>query len=458
MSGLAVPILVVYAWYWAFVLRRIGFFTADGIFATIQVLMAVGSLPLLVPGVPADDAYAPILAYTAISFMIVSALIHVILHSGRVHEHVEVRRLEIVRPTPGMFALLIFSIVIVVAYFAAVGYSALLSGFSGNADVSTLRLNSYAGSRYLFPGYVNQFKNSLFPALVVLSITYWSAHQIRHRMIAAFLVAFGVFGLIGTGQRGALIIFCLVTLVYMRMIDRRRFLGRASAVVAAGLPAMVITTMVLARGPQLGNDAGFLARIASALSQLQSRILGSNQESGVAGFRYTYGLPTQHGHEWLTSFAHILPGHDKVPALSNLIFQYLYGDDRGTSPPSLWGSIYYNFGYPGIVLAPILLAAICAYLTRKQQSARVHNSMQAIGIAGIVTVFGFWAAGDPTFLLNTGILAYGFLWWWGNRQSAAKSAFERNEPQPDFPSLGKGRTGNRRRATLAPPTSASRNA
>ena len=54
-----------------------------------------------------------------------------------------------------------------------IGLRAQLSGQS-DADITTLRLNSYSGSQYFAPGYVNQFKNVLLPALVVIVITYYS--------------------------------------------------------------------------------------------------------------------------------------------------------------------------------------------------------------------------------------------------------------------------------------------
>ena len=76
-------------------------------------------------------------------------------------------------------------------------------------------------------------------------------------------------------------------------------------------------------------------------------------------FWYTYKQPTQDGADWKSSLLGILPGAgDAKVGLAHQVFAMVYGTPRGTAPPSIWGSVYYNFGWPGLILTPILLA-IC---------------------------------------------------------------------------------------------------
>src|SRR5699024_10242802 len=117
--------------------------------------------------------------------------------------------------------------------------------------------------------------------------------------------------------------------------------------IVAFLSVIIVTTFALGRAA-LQDGASVFSHITSALNQFALRISTANQSSGVIGFRHIYDLgPLNDGSEWAQSLAGILPGQ-RGSTLQNEIFEIRYGSDRGTSPPSIWGSIFYNFGPIGV--------------------------------------------------------------------------------------------------------------
>lgn len=430
MTWLILPILACFGVYYQAVIRRAGPLTADSIFVYVQLLMAIGSILLLDTAYHADYIYGYILAYTLIAYMVASAVIQ---FSGLSrHTLKEQAKPTVVQPGFTFWALALFSALIVVAYYQAVGYSALLQGlsnqFSGgtNADVAGLRLDSYSGSRYLFPGYVNQFKNALLPALVVLAITYWvRSGRMKSRILPALAWSVIVlFGLLGTGQRGAFVIFVATIVVYLYLSSQGKFSFRIIGLVLVFLVLITASTIALGRGNVTTSNAALSNQSGAALQQFSDRVVRANQSAGVIGFRYIYQYKEiQHGREWGESLIGVLPGVGGS-TIANEIFAYQYGNDRGTSPPSLWGSIYYNFGYPGLALAPFVLAAVITRITRAGTRDVRRSSMETLGIAGVYTLVGFWVAGSPLFMLNGGILIYIALWVVGRRAARRADAEE----------------------------------
>lgn len=150
------------------------------------------------------------------------------------------------------------------------------------------------------------------------------------------------------------------------------------------------------------------------LRELQKRIVFDNQFSGWVAFRYLSAKPTQWGREWVDGILGILPGHPGS-SLAGEVFEYLYGSDRGTAPVSMWGSVFYNWSWLGIVLFPVVLALVADRLVKLFRSIDNPSSLEAVGYAGVSAVLGNWVVGGPEFLLNTGLVASSFLWWLGRR-------------------------------------------
>ncbi|MGN7246448.1 O-antigen polymerase [Janibacter anophelis] len=421
MSIALAVVVALLVCYLMTVVPKSGLFTADSIFVYVQFLMVIGTLRLLdTETYRADAAHEIVLGYSFAAYVLTSILINFasppLRPSGA-------EPAAVYRPGMPFKMLMVASVGIVVAYFTAVGYSAFIEGLRGilsgqDVDTATLRLESYAGSSYLYPGYVNQFKNALLPGMVVVACSYWLARRPRQYGRAFAFVMIAVFGLLGTGQRGAFVIFLVTVVTYLYLASGRRFsLGRLGIVALVGLPLFMLSSAAL------GRDL-----------PLYDRFLRSNQAASVAGFRYIYEMPVVHGKEWLESILGVVPGSAFTGStLANEIFKVVYGGSRGTAPPSLWGSVYHNFGVLGIVIMPVIFAIVLNWVGRKGLAVARRSTLEWMGIAGVFVSLGTWVAGGPIYLPNSGLLVFVAMWFYGARRRTATELAEprasRDSPQ-----------------------------
>lgn len=408
--------------YVATVVRHVGLFGPAQLFVYVQMIMALGTFPLL-DAVRSDIIYGYIIAWSVLSFMATHAV--VALHrppqmriGGRWVP--ELKPTTAFKPNASLIALIVLSAIIVVLYYRSVGYSALFVGLrnsltGGSADIQGIRIAAYSGDRYFFPGYVNQFKNALLPALVVIVIYYWRSIGKQRVLASAGLILFTIFALLGTGQRGAFIQFVIVLIVFLYLVNQRRLPRNGLIIALASLMFILISTIALGRSNRkLSDDAGLAERLFVSLDEFIDRIFVVQQEAGIAGFRYIYARDVEWGGEWLQAALGMLPGV-RGTDLPNRIFEVLYGTDRGTASPSVWGSVYHNWGILGILVLPVVFAVVFGLIGRACLLPIPRNSLTLMGIAGMTTTVGLWAAGTPVTLLNHGLVVYAFLWWWGTR-------------------------------------------
>ena len=97
-------------------------------------------------------------------------------------------------------------------------------------------------------------------------------------------------------------------------------------------------------------------------------------------------------------------------ATANRIFAMKYGSLKGTSPLCIWGSTYYNFGWPGIILLSILIGYLYSYVGRKTNQ-KVFSTVELVIYSELVVVMGTWIAEGPYYLVNNGGLATILLYW-----------------------------------------------
>lgn len=403
-----VPVLILYlTWSSA----KFGPLTPSAVFAGMNGLVAVSIIPNLDDSRSADVVHGYILTYVLVVFCCFSVLLELPIPAYRRGVRVEYR------PGSKHVGLLIFSIAVTLAYFFAVGYSALFAGIqnsltSAGEDVAGLRLDSYAGSRYLFPGYVNQFKNVLLPALVVLGLMQWSTRRRPRVLLWSTLSALSIFALLGTGQRQALVLFSAVFMVFLVLLNNRTFSKKTFGLALGALLLLLLGTFALGRGNQeVSNSEGIVGKLSTLVMQVFERIVGSGGSGSIAGFRYVYEYKeTAYGAEWLDSLLGLTP-FSRGSVLPNEIFAYQWGSMRGNSPPSLWASIFHNFGLLGTILAPLLFALLLAIVTRAREKARINPHPVAImGVAGVTVTLGFWTSGSPTFPINVGLVPYLLMW------------------------------------------------
>lgn len=403
--------LFLFGLYYLISVRRTGMFSVDNIFIIMQLIIVIGTLNRLDYGLETDNAYAKLLII-CVSLFIFGAIIGEFLFN----KNKTLKNVKIVDIQPDLLIkfTLVLSIFITLAYYQSVGYNTFFLGlssiFSGESyDIATLRLESYAGSRYLFPGYVNQFKNAILPGLSIIYIIhlYKTRYQYRH-ITAVFLLAISLIGVLGTGQRGAFVVVLLVYLGFAYFYNRYSFRKYLLIAVILGLPTFFASSVVLDRNnvrDEFTRDP--YAATLSLSSELTRRIFNDNQVSGIVGYRYIAYKETQNGREWLEAILGILPGERfRGSTLAGEIFQILYGSTRGTSPIGLWGSVFYNFGLFGIYIFPILLALIYKAIYSHFSKKLVMNYGQLYGMIGIFITLGTWVADGPVSVLNTGLPGY----------------------------------------------------
>ncbi|MBQ1047990.1 oligosaccharide repeat unit polymerase [Micromonospora sp. C51] len=413
---LFLPVLALALVHYAVAVRHYGILSPDGLFVACQLLMLYGTIRLIDTTSTVDTFYAQLMAAATAIYIISSMITGLLLRRGGRLAHMTPGHysVSLTRPNAWIIAVVVISLIVAYVYFAAIGYSAFWEGLKGQLsgtpeDVTTLRLQSYAGEKYLFPGFVNQFKNAILPGLTLV-LTVWSFKNggLFARAASICLMALAAFALLGTGQRGALVVFVTTTIVYAYLHNRRRLPLTATVPLILGLPLVLLSTAVLART----DDAP--SRLSGAWIDLRNRFFEDNQVSGIAAFRYTSSLPVRYGGEWLDGLLSVLPGH-RGSTLNSDVFYTLYRSTRGTSPPSLWGSVHYNFDTVGLIAFAALFGVALQFLTQRSLRRNNYNSLQLVGLAGITVVLGTWIAGGIETPLNVGLMSYVVLWYWGSR-------------------------------------------
>ncbi len=304
----------------------------------------------------------------------------------------------------------VVSILVSALFFWSLGYNvfivAVKSFFSGNIDarsVVELRLGAYSKGSYRGAGYVYQFRNAIFP-LVVLGIYYLSKELKNQRLKIFSILNFPlvmIFSL-GSGQRGGFVMIFLMYLLSVYFIEgiNSKQLGKLLIVF---LIFWSLMSMGLGRA-EYTEKAGYSGIIKANIDALIKRIIGDNQAAAVRGFRYVYyDNEIQYGLDWFKSLRSLLPGRSSYTSLSTRIFALTYGSTRGTAPPSIWGSVWYNWGPMGIILGPIIISFFYVYAYKLFVNKK-SSIFRVICFSSMFVIMGFWIAGGPIALINTGLL------------------------------------------------------
>jgi oligosaccharide repeat unit polymerase len=401
--------------------------------------MCAGTLQLLRPEIATDRIYAYVMAVPLVLYCVTSTAVYL----GR--DPTTRRTRPVLRVSPHQAGLatwitLLAAAIVGLLYFVAVGYNVFLLGLKGlvtsqTQDYTSLRLGAYSPDRYLYPGYVNQFKNILFPALAVVVVYGLYRNRVPFRgPVSIVLVLVSVVDLLGTGQRGAFVLFALVVVTFIYWENRKRFLRRVAVVAVATGALMVVATIILGRGAaEISTRNSIWGKLWTVLGEVWARLWTNNQESGERAFSYTHALPTQNGHEWLQGILGILPGNSGSP-LGRELFYQAYGSERGSAPASLWGSVHYNFGFIGLIVVPVVLAILFQSITGRLLRRPEVTSLEMIGVAGVFVVLGDWVAGGPEYILNAGGVTFAIILLLGRRSTKGGDPRDRQENRDPTPS------------------------
>jgi len=432
--GLTV-LLVVFTVFVQTTLRTTSWISATALFAYVQMVFVVGTVPLLDPSSHVDQVYGAMLLVVVGVFLVVS-MVFAPAVARSIPQTSE--RSEEYLPGLGVGVAIAVSLGVVALYYATVGHVALFAGIEsavegGDADVATLRLASYSGERYFAPGYVNQFRVALLPALAAVTIVSWRRAGVPRRSLSIALAVIAVIALLGTGQRAAFIQFTLCVFVFLVLLNARKPPRGSLRFGAIFFVLLTTATLALARTARgVAPGATVFDRFLESVGGAIGRFFVDQQRSGIITFRYVYEMPVQDGREWLRSLQGLLPG-SRGSSLANEIYASVYGTPRGTATPSIWASAYHNFGLAGPLVLSVVVALLLSLVSWLGLRAARTNELHSMGVAGVFVGAGMWATGTPVTPLNNGLAVFVLLWLVGSRALARNSASQA-ELRPDVPS------------------------
>ena len=310
-------------------------------------------------------------------------------------------------------------------------YTSLKNIFNLNpaSIVNSSRLEYYAGENYYAPGFFNFFKNFLLPSSFY-SILFLHVKGFKKRSRLFLITAFTLYILfiLGTGQRGALIqslvYLILFSFYFMGMKKTKKILIRFGFFFFL---IFLLSTFFLGRTGlvSLNNFEDFVLLFKSATD----RFLIINQKAGLYGYKYIIKYEElQWGRDWFMSLEQFLPGKSTHTNLSNKVFAYLYGSTRGTTPPSLMVSVYYNFGIIGVALFPIfyliILDRIHLYFIESYK-----NFLDVFVYSFAYLAICFWVTSALDFPLRNGILLFILMFIFKKMRTLSKKSLSYAPPQ-----------------------------
>jgi oligosaccharide repeat unit polymerase len=402
------------------IFRKRGFIiNPASLFLIAQTLMFVGTVPMIEEGSAADRKYLLILL-VALIFTCAGISYSLFLEPASIERNnawfnapVSViesgKRVNIL-----VYSIIAVSVIASFLYYNAVGYNLFLlsignlltGGANGPAnDMNTMRLEAYADlDNYFAPGYVNQFKNLLLPCMLafVAARRPYLKRSKAELLVLIIVVPLSLIFILGTGQRFPTVMACACAGSFLFYAVPRKLGKRVLVAITVVATVLFLAgTLILGRGGESENSSfGALAADAA------SRFTGSNQETGLVGFRFIQQRPITWGADYyyrIARIVRILPGGRRdLTMIDNEVYAYQYGTDRGTAPMHIWGESWYNFGWLGVTLLPFGMG----FLYQRVHLRMLHGPKtltRLLVYAYFSIILGTWAAAGPDYLLDKGL-------------------------------------------------------
>lgn len=325
--------------------------------------------------------------------------------------HRKLQRYLSVTQTSILFFLAVVAIVVCVRFTLQSGgnvFSMILQSLNSgeSSDFSKQREHAQfmAGS-----GYVYQFRVFLLPVITAYLL---SCERSTAKIIGFLLFPIMIFLLLSTGQRGGFVIFVLMWLTALYNLNAKRFHDKITAlnrrkikwayltISAAFIPLFAILTY--GNGRDVTSGGIFTA--------IFDRILHDNQLTALVAFDYISTLDTQFGQDWLAMFLDLLPGENVYLPISMTVHAIMWGGTNGSAPPCIWGSIFYNWGYIGILIIPLCMGFGYQSLHR-YCLANAASRFDVFLYSAITVCLGMWVVDSPIWLLTDGFLILVLLWF-----------------------------------------------
>jgi hypothetical protein len=425
-----------FAVHWFLVTRVQGVLTAESLFGISQIIMLTGTWLLdfgrfgMTP-----DQVAPYISAMAACYAayFLAAIYFALLNPPRPRQPITV----VDRDAPiagGTLILLVVSVAIAISYFVMIGPGALVQGLRAGlgqieleTSISQVRLNAYAGDTYRAPGFFNQFRYYLAPALLLIA----SDRLLRARVSMAIPFAvgsllLGAYFLLGTGQRGGFVAFVLTAITYFSLMGGKGLHGRIWGLLVAALVFFGLASTAIGRTEAASNP------LASTLGEVFQRFFSDNQASGLLGYIYVQLVPQPLLAEWYVEFLGLLPGRapGNYRPLAGAVAEF--NRNSGTMPLSNTGSAVVALGLVGALVFFFVWGVVLAKVSRAGLGSPERNRIELMGIAGTFTACGVWIAGGPTSVILYGLITYSAMWFFG-RHARLRAAAEAAEPtaEPD---------------------------
>lgn len=239
-----------------------------------------------------------------------------------------------------VWLLFIVSIALSTLYFVQVGTNMVVMAITSGIqdDYSTIRLAMYSGEVYTGAGYFNQFKNFILPLTsALISMYIWKRSRTVAYLVAPVIAIICVLAVAGAGQRTYLVYsFCATVFGFILYNQGQRKVLSFKLIISSVILFAGFSMMTALYKETSGS---FLEPIRLSFE----RIFYTQQRGGLVAFQFLYDRPIVWFEEWGQSILGLLPGH-RGSILANEIHNFMYSSFRGTAPPTLIGSAYYNGG------------------------------------------------------------------------------------------------------------------
>lgn len=270
--------------------------------------------------------------------------------------------------------------------------------FNRQIDITDSRIESYS-----VPGtaYIYMFRITLLPTVVIALLN--KEYGLSNTKKTIFLLFMLFFSLI-TGQRGG---FFMIMLMWIMSYIIRFYYGENSKESKIILKRIIfISFFFIIVFFFMSTINGRVTN--SVFAELIQRFFEDNQQTAYVSFQYIFDNGISWGKNWYEELVNIIVPGDKFTPLSKIIFNVMYGSTRGTAPPCLWGSVFYNFSWIGIIVFGFLYGILCQYISYKFFGKEI-NGLRCIIYSYMFVCLGMLVAGGPFQLVNNGFVPLVFL-------------------------------------------------
>lgn len=291
----------------------------------------------------------------------------------------------------------VVAVAVTVAYFVSLGtfvpWGALRALLRGGPTAmmtayAELRASTRAGA-YLGLGFVIQFKDVLLPLVAVL---FFVQYRLRPRALPRYpyllvLVA-AMLGTVGTGSRFALamlgVLFFLIGIApYMAPARLTRRQGVAVALIVITL----LSTLTLMMGAR-GRETPFRSFLWAPYLVFERVCAGPAGERLILFERFLAHQEPQLGAGTIDALRIALPGPSEY-TLPNQLHEILYGNPNGNAGLDVWGGLWYDWQWGGLLFAfalgMLFHAGYVALLRGRKGLIRVVSLTYAAFILGLAS-------------------------------------------------------------------------